>query len=89
MCQHAAPTCRTRAGCVPTQAESAARNAEPSEVTSFLLGLCREVNTWIAKERVLGQAPGTSAARLALVAAGRQVIGNALGLLGIGAPERM
>jgi arginyl-tRNA synthetase len=67
----------------------AARHAEPSEVTSYALSLCRDTNTWIAAERVLGQAPAATAARLAFVDGVRQVLANALGILGVGAPERM
>jgi arginyl-tRNA synthetase len=67
----------------------AARHAEPSEVTSYALSLCRDTNTWIAAERVLGQAPAVTAARLAFVDGVRQVLANALGILGVGAPVRM
>jgi arginyl-tRNA synthetase len=67
----------------------AARNAEPSEVAGYALGLCRDTNTWIATERVLGQAPAVTAARLAFVDGVRQVLANALGILGVGAPVRM
>ena len=68
---------------------SAARNAEPSEITSFVLSLARDVNSWVAQDRVLGQEPAVTAARLALVKGARQVIGNALTLLGVGAPMEM
>lgn len=68
---------------------SAARNAEPSEVTSFVLSLARDVNSWVAQDRVLGQEPPVTAARVALVKGARQVIGNALALLGVGAPTEM
>ena len=68
---------------------SAARNAEPSEVTSFVLSLARDVNSWVAQDRVLGQEPPVTAARVALVKGARQVIGNALTLLGVGAPTEM
>ena len=68
---------------------SAAARAEPSEITTYVLGLAREVNSWVARERVLGQEPGVTAARLALVRGARQVIGNALVLLGVGAPTEM
>ena len=68
---------------------SAARNAEPSEITSFVLSLARDVNSWVAQDRVLGQEAAVTAARLALVRGARQVIGNALGLLGVGAPMEM
>ena len=69
--------------------QSAARNAEPSEITTYVLGLARDVNSWVASDRVLGQEPGVTSARLALVRGARQGIGNALGLLGVGAPEEM
>ena len=68
---------------------SAAAKAEPSEVTTFVLGFARDVNSWIARERVLGQEPQVTAARLTLVRAARQVIANALGILGVGAPDEM
>jgi arginyl-tRNA synthetase len=67
----------------------AARNAEPSEITTYALSLCRDTNTWIGAERVLGQAPAVTAARLAFVDGVRQVLVNALGILGVGAPARM
>jgi len=69
--------------------QSAARNAEPSEVTSYALNLARDVNSWVAKDRVLDQEPEVTAARLELVKGARQVIANALTLLGVGAPEEM
>ncbi len=76
-------------GRFPEVLRSAARNAEPSELTTFVLTLAREVNSWVAKERVLGQEPAVTAARLALVQGTRQVIGNSLTLLGVGAPAEM
>ena len=69
--------------------ESAAAHAEPSEVAGYVLGLAREVNAWIGRERVLGQDPPVTAARAALVRGARQVVGNALAILGVGAPEEM
>ncbi|MCH2105557.1 MAG: arginine--tRNA ligase, partial [Planctomycetes bacterium] len=66
-----------------------ARNAEPSEVTTWLLGLSREVNAWYASHRVLGQESGVTTARLALVRATQQAISAGLRLLGVAAPEEM
>ena len=54
-----------------------------------LLGLCRDVNRWYVANRVLGQEPELTAARLALVAGVKTVLGNGLRLLGVGAPEQM
>ena len=79
----------TTMGHFPSLLEAAADKAEPSVVTTWVLGLCRDVNAWIAKERVLGQEPAVTAARGRLVAGARQVVANALGLLGVGAPSEM
>jgi len=68
---------------------SAARNAEPSEVSTWLLGLAREINGWYAGHRVLGQDSGVTAARLALVRATQQALAAGLGLLGLAAPDEM
>lgn len=69
--------------------ERGARQAEPSLVTGYLLGLCREVNSWIAGNRVLGEEPGITAGRLGLVRGAKTVIGNGLRLLGVAAPKEM
>ena len=78
-----------RIGRFPDVLRSAARNAEPSEVTTWLLGLSREVNGWYASHRVLGQESGVTTARLALVRATQQAIAAGLRLLGVAAPEEM
>jgi len=67
----------------------AAERAEPSEVTTYTLTLAREVNSWVARDRVLEQDPGVTAARLALVQASQQVLGNALRVLGVVALTEM
>ncbi|MBL4772018.1 MAG: arginine--tRNA ligase [Planctomycetes bacterium] len=76
-------------GRFPAVLQRAAENAEPSEVTQYLLGLAREVNSWIAANRVLGQEAPTTAARLQVVEAARQTINIGLGIIGVGAPESM
>jgi arginyl-tRNA synthetase len=68
---------------------SAAARCEPSELSTYLLGLCRELNSWYAEHRVLGVEAGLSAARLELVQACKSVLRNGLRLLGIAAPEEM
>ena len=78
-----------RIGRFPDVIRSAARNAEPSEVTSWLLGLAREINGWYAAHRVLGQDSGVTAARLALVGASQLVLAAGLRLLGVAAPDEM
>jgi arginyl-tRNA synthetase len=78
-----------RLGQFPDVVRSAADHAEPSEVTVYLLGLCRELNNWYVQHRVLGQDAPLTAARLALISASKNVIANGLQLLGIAAPEEM
>jgi arginyl-tRNA synthetase len=78
-----------RLGRFPTAIEQAARSAEPSILATYLLTLGREVNSWVAKSRVLGQDPGLTAARLALVRGARTVVKSGLALLGVAAPEAM
>lgn len=75
----------------PDAVRQAARDAEPSVVSQYLLTLCRDVGSWYQDRanRVLGQEPGVTAARLALVRASRIVIRSGLSLLGIAAPEEM
>jgi arginyl-tRNA synthetase len=76
-------------GRFPAVIEAAAREAEPSLVSQYLLGLCRDVNRWYVANRVLGQEPPLTAARLALVSGVKTVLRNGLRLLGIAAPEEM
>ncbi len=78
-----------RIGRFPDVIRSAARNAEPSELSTWVLGLAREVNGWYAANRVLGQDSGVTAARLALVRATREALARGLQLLGIAAPTEM
>jgi arginyl-tRNA synthetase len=73
----------------PEVVRSAAEHAEPSEVTVYLLGLCRELNNWYVQHRVLGQEPALTSARLALVRSSKTVIANGLRLLGLAAPQEM
>jgi len=76
-------------GRYPDALRTAAASAEPSHLTSYLLGLCRETNSWYATNRVLGEAPALTAARLALVAAARIIIKSGLTMLGVATPEEM
>lgn len=76
-------------GRFPAVVRSAARRAEPFEVAQYVLGLCREMNSWYVDHRVLGDDAALSAARLTLVRGVKIVIGNGLGLLGLAAPEEM
>ena len=78
-----------RIGRFPDVIRSAGRNAEPSELSTWVLGLAREVNGWYAKNRVLGQDSGVTAARVALVKASQETLATGLRLLGLAAPPEM
>jgi arginyl-tRNA synthetase len=68
---------------------AAAANLAPHEVAFYLRELAATFHSYYAAERFLVDDPGLARARLALLAATRQVIRNALAVLGVGAPERM
>lgn len=78
-----------RLGRFPSVVRSAAANAEPSEITSWVLTAARELNAWYTQHRVLGQDPAVTSARLRLVAAAKSALAGALALLGVAAPEEM
>ena len=74
----------------PETVARAAETYKPSVVARYLLDLAAEFNKFYHRCPVL-QAPeeGIRKARLALIAAVRQVLVNGLLLLGIEAPEEM
>ena len=76
-------------GRFPQVIRSAASKAEPSEVTRYVLELCRETNSWYVNHRVLGDDPALTRARLALIDGARRVIRNGLALIGVAAPSEM
>jgi arginyl-tRNA synthetase len=75
----------------PEIAAAAAREREPHRVTTYLHELATVVHGWYHHTRAVGAPEGeaTEHARLLLARAARIVLANALGLLGISAPDRM
>jgi arginyl-tRNA synthetase len=75
----------------PEIAAAAAREREPHRVTTYLHELATVVHGWYHHTRAVGAPEGqaTEHARLLLARAARVVLANALGLLGISAPDRM
>jgi arginyl-tRNA synthetase len=73
----------------PTMLSNAAEGLAPHDVAFYLRGLAGAFHSYYAAERFVIEDPALSAARLSLLLATRQVIANALGLLGVQAPERM
>ncbi len=74
---------------LPDTVEQAAERRETHEVPRYTYELANAFSAFYRDCKVLGDDPDLSAARLALVAATRSVIANALDLLGISAPESM
>ena len=71
--------------------EGAQRLNKPSIVANYALDLAKAFNTFYRQVRVLddSSSPEETAARLGLVTAFRQVLGNTLSLLCMKAPEEM
>lgn len=78
----------------PEMVQGAARAYEPHRVTAYLQELAAAFHGYFTRykdteERVISGDRDLSRARLAMVAAVRQVVANGLALLGVTAPERM
>ncbi|HVZ49455.1 MAG TPA: arginine--tRNA ligase [Gemmatimonadaceae bacterium] len=73
----------------PSLLAGATEALEPHRVASWLLDTARLVHLWYHKHHVLGEPGEIMRARLALAKAARIVLANALGVLGIAAPDRM
>jgi arginyl-tRNA synthetase len=68
---------------------AAAATLSPHEVAFYLRELAASFHSYYGAERFLVDDAALARARLALLAATRQVIRNALAVLGVSAPERM
>ncbi len=74
----------------PEVVEDAVRAEETQGITAFATELATQFHAFYRDARVIDPGdPGRSAKRLALVTATRTTLANALGLLGISAPESM
>jgi len=73
----------------PEIVETAALNLEPHLVAGWLRELANAFHTYYNSHQFLVEDAALRNARLALVVATRQVLKNGLGLLGLGAPEKM
>ncbi len=73
----------------PGMLARAAAEMAPHDVAFYLRGLAAAFHSYYVAERFLVDDPDLARARMALLAATRQVLGNGLALLGVGAPEVM
>ncbi|MEO5843959.1 MAG: DALR anticodon-binding domain-containing protein, partial [Caldimonas sp.] len=68
---------------------AAAATLAPHEVAFYLRELAATFHSYYGAERFLVDDPELARARMALLAATRQIVRNALAVLGVSAPERM
>ena len=73
----------------PRMLTGAAQDLAPHDIAFFLRDLAGLFHSYYAAERFLTDDAALTLARVSLLAATRQVLRNALGLLGVGAPESM
>jgi arginyl-tRNA synthetase len=73
----------------PEMLARAAAELAPHDLAFYLRDLSATFHSYYAAERFLVDDLGLARARMALLAATRQVLRNALGLLGVSAPEVM
>ena len=69
--------------------QRAAEKSEPSTLTQLLIRIASTIHAYLREHRVLDAEPEVRNARLALVAAGRKLLGDGLALLGVASPEEM
>ena len=88
----AAPTEATlmlKLAAYPDMLSSAAADLAPHDVAFYLRDLAAAFHSWYGAERFLIDDAALAAARMALLAATRQVLRNALAMMGVSAPDVM
>ena len=73
----------------PQMLEGAAQAMAPHDVAFYLRDVAGLFHSYYAAERFLVDDAALALARMALLIATRQVVRNALAVLGVGAPDRM
>jgi arginyl-tRNA synthetase len=73
----------------PDMLSAAANDLAPHDVAFYLRDVASAFHSYYAAERFLIDDAALAAARMALLAATRQVLRNALGMLGVSAPDAM
>lgn len=73
----------------PEMLQRALQELGPHQVAFYVRELAGQLHSYYFAEKVLVEDVPTKMARLALIAAVRQVLQNGLGLLGVSTPERM
>lgn len=79
----------TRLASYPEVLENAALNHTPHILAHYLTDLARDFHTYYNAHQFISDDVALTQARLTLIASVRQVIANALGVMGVSAPESM
>jgi arginyl-tRNA synthetase len=74
---------------LPAEVATAAERRAPHRLCAYATATAADFHAFYRDCRVVGAEPGTEAARLGLCVATMRTIATTLGLLGVGAPERM
>ena len=78
-----------RLSAFPQEITEAAEQYEPSKITRYTIDLASAFHSFYNAERVKGENEELMKARLLLVSCVKTTLENALGVLGVTAPERM
>jgi arginyl-tRNA synthetase len=73
----------------PDMLARATADLAPHDVAFYVRDLAAALHAWYAAERFLGDDAALTRARMALLAATRQVLRNGLAVLGVSAPDSM
>ena len=73
----------------PETVETAARNHEPHHIAHYCRDLANDFHTYYNAHQFIVEDAAQRNARLVLIQATRQVLVNALDILGVSAPESM
>jgi arginyl-tRNA synthetase len=74
---------------LPEEVRAAAERRAPHRLTAYATAVAADFHAFYRDCRVVGAGPGIEPARLALCVAARRTVATTLGLIGVGAPERM
>ena len=74
---------------LPAEVRTAAETMGPHKLATYLREVATAFSAFYRDCRILGEPEGTARARLALATATQTVLANGLGILGLGAPDRM
>jgi arginyl-tRNA synthetase len=73
----------------PSEVEEAVQARNPGRIARFAYDLANDLQKFYEVSRVITDDLSVSKARLGLIFATKQVLANALGIIGVSAPERM